>query len=68
MTVEALITRVLLPKSHNDAELEIRFDTDSDVMQFLVNGKEVFGGDGSNNFLQLFKRALEIWDSEEVSE
>jgi len=68
MTVEALITRVVLPKSHNDAELEIRCDTDNDVMLFLVNGKEVFGSDWSNNFLQLFKRALEIWDSEEVSE
>ena len=47
----------------NEHNLEVVLD--SDVIDFILDGKSVFGGDYSNNFAKLFKRALEIWGGPE---
>lgn len=61
---EALITPVV--KGDETLELEIRYE--DDVLEFLLKGKLVFAGDWEGNFKDLFKRALEIWDTEEKGE
>lgn len=59
---EALITIVVPAKGDtgNGVELEIR--NVGDVLEFRLAGKLVFSGDWTNNFLEIFKRALEIWE------
>ena len=60
---ESLITIVVDAEDKNDAELEVRF-VDDDVLEWRLNGKLIFAGDWSNNFLLLFKRAIELWNNE----
>ena len=60
--LEALITEVVQPEVEKSAELEIR--NIGDVLEWRVNGNLVFSGDWDGNFLEVFKRAIELWDSE----
>ena len=58
---EALITPVV--KGDETPDLEIRYE--NDCLEFRLNGKLLFAGDWTGNFKEVFKRALEIWDTEE---
>jgi len=58
MIEEAIITEVCI--GDNNGELQIRYS--DDVLEFYLDGKEIFGGDWTNNFANIFKRALELWE------
>jgi len=45
-------TKVVMPDSDIEADLEIHYE--NDVLEFYVNGKKLFSGDWTNNFLQVF--------------
>lgn len=55
---EALITIVV--SKDDTVTLEVR--NVGDVLEWRINGKLIFSGDWSNNFLELFKRAIELWE------
>ena len=59
---ESIITLVCLPDEDKQQELEIR--NIGDVLEFYLDHKKVFSGDWSGNFLEIFKRALKLWESE----
>jgi len=56
---ESLLTEVC-KQDGNSHILEVR--NVGDVLEFYLDGKEVFSGDWTNNFLKVFKRAIEMWD------
>ena len=60
---EALITEICSPTDNETHELTIRYK--DDVLRFFIDNKEVFTGDWTGNFLEVFKRALKLWDSKE---
>ena len=60
---ESLITTVL-DSAEDTVELEIR-NNGGDVLEFYLNRKLIFSGDWDGNFLQIFQRALELWDEKE---
>jgi len=59
---ESLVTQVTV--GDDEVELEIRL-ADDIVLQFKLDGKEVFSGDWQDNLMKVFKRALELWGDTE---
>ena len=57
---ESLITTVIVPNNDDSVELEIR--NVGDILEFYLNHKKIFFGDLDRNFLEVFKRALELWE------
>jgi len=45
-------TKIVIPNVNSEADLEIRYE--DDVLEFYVNGKKLFSGDWTNNFLEVF--------------
>jgi hypothetical protein len=45
-------TKVVMPDSGNEADLEIRYE--NDVLEFYMNGKKLFSGDWAGNFMLVF--------------
>ena len=43
---------VMVDKDEDEADLEIRYE--NDVLEFYVNGKKLFIGDWTGNFLEVF--------------
>ncbi len=56
---ESIITLAVDPSNEIDEELDVEYN--EDVLTFRYQGKEVFSGDWTNNFREVFLRALEIW-------
>ena len=46
-------TKVVVPDVDDEADLEIHYEED-DVLEFYVNGKKLFSGDWTDNFLEVF--------------
>lgn len=65
---EKIEVPVICDKNPDDHTLEIISDPDSDVVDFFLDGQQVFGGDWSANFARVFKRALEIWGDQTETE
>lgn len=61
---EALTIDAHSDTSGNDIRLEIRMDVDLEVFYIFVKGKEICYGN-RESLLELFKRALTIWELEE---
>ena len=59
---ESLITEVIIPDENKDAELEIK--NVGNILEWRINGNLIFSGDWDGNFLEVFKRAIELWDNE----
>jgi len=59
---EALITTVVPQACDESVELEIRIV--GDVLEWRLNGKLIFSSDWQGNLLEVFKRAIELWDKE----
>jgi len=45
-------TKIVIPNVDSEADLEIRYE--NDVLEFYVNGKKLFSGDWTDNFLEVF--------------
>jgi len=45
-------TKIVIPNVDSEADLEIHYE--NDVLEFYVNGKKLFSGDWTNNFLEVF--------------
>ena len=45
-------TKIVIPNVYSEADLEIRYE--NDVLDFYVNGKKLFSGDWTDNFLEVF--------------
>jgi len=45
-------TKIVIPNVNSEADLEIHYE--DDVLEFYVNGKKLFSGDWTNNFLEVF--------------
>ena len=45
-------TKIVIPDVDGEADLEIRYG--NDVLEFYVNGKKLFSGDWTDNFLEVF--------------
>jgi hypothetical protein len=45
-------TKIVIPNVNSEADLEIHYE--NDVLEFYVNGKQLFSGDWTNNFLKVF--------------
>jgi len=45
-------TKIVIPNVDSEADLEIRYE--NDVLDFYVNGKKLFSGDWTDNFLEVF--------------
>ena len=60
---ESIKTKVVDSLSEITEDLDIEYN--EDVLTFRYQGKEVFSGDWTNNFREVFLRALEIWPAVE---
>lgn len=58
---EALKTDVLIDIEGGSVGGELTVEYEGDTLQFLLDGRPMFGGDWSANFLPLFKRCLHMW-------
>lgn len=56
---ESLLTEVVITDEDNKV-LEVR--NVGEVLEFYLNGKLLFSGDWTGNFMKVFKRALELWE------
>jgi len=45
-------TKIAIPDVDSEADLEIHYE--NDVLEFYVNGKKLFSGDWTDNFLEVF--------------
>ena len=60
---ESIKTRVVDTSNEIDEELDVEYN--EDVLTFRYQGKEVCSGDWTNNFREVFLRALELWPAGE---
>jgi len=51
-------TPVVLQGNPDNHEIEVRWEEGSDVIDFYLDGKQVFGGDWTGNFKKLFEALL----------
>ena len=58
---EALITIVVIPEEGNENGDSLEVRNAGDVLEWRLNGRLLFRGDWDGNFLELFKRAIELW-------
>lgn len=61
---ESLITLVVDEKKPDKDAVELEIRQIGDVLVFYLDRKKIFAGDWSGNFLEVFKRALKLWDEE----
>ena len=62
---ESLITIVVDEKKPDEDGVELEIRLSDDVLIFYLDHKKMFAGDWSGNFLEVFKRALKLWDQDE---
>ena len=46
-------TLVVVKSDSEDHEIEVRWEEGSDVIDFYLDGKQVFGGDWTSNFKKI---------------
>jgi len=62
MVHKAVVTTVLAKT--DDDEHDLRIDYESDTIAFLLDGKEVFSGDWTNNFRKVFQEIEKLASKE----
>ena len=63
---ESIITIVVPAKDDDGNGIELEIRNVGDVLEFRLKNKLIFAGDWTNNFQEVFKRALELWDEKEA--
>jgi len=51
-------TPVVVKGDSEDHEVEVRWEEGNDVIDFYLDGKQVFGGDWTSSFKKLFEALL----------
>lgn len=63
---ESIITEVLVKPKEDDsfqdvAELQLIVDVEEDIVEIVLDGKEIAICSWTHNLKEVFRRALEIW-------